>query len=132
MHPAFGDEGPLSFLVLAGPLAGNAGDGWERRLCTYLYPENNVCRGPGGTLATAAAAQLLQQGALRVGETLRAVSIFETDLYAKITSTEHYHGCTAARAAVTGSGWITMRSQVVADFSDPLTPRDGLPELLTR
>lgn len=130
LHPAYGDEGPLSFAVLAGPLEGSAGRGFERRVCCYEYPRTSVCRCPAGVPSTAAAVQLLRRGALAGGDTLRTVSVFDTDLHVRITGTEDYHGYKAARAAVSGTGWITMRSQLVVDFRDPLTPRDGLEALV--
>lgn len=129
-HPAFGDEGPLSFVVFAGALSGSGDSGWERRICCYVYPENSVCRCPAGVPTTAAAMQLLHKGNLAVGDRLRTISIFDTDLNAKITGTESYYGHQAARAAVTGTGWIIARSQVNVDFRDPLTPKDGLHLLL--
>ncbi|MCB1379123.1 MAG: proline racemase family protein [Alphaproteobacteria bacterium] len=130
IHPEFGDEGPLSFAVLASPLGGSASTGWERRVCCYEFPRMSVCRCPAGVPSTAAAVQLLNQDRLSVGDTLRTISVFDTDLRAKITETEDYHGYKGARAAVTGTGYITMRSQLVVDFRDPLTPRDGLQELM--
>lgn len=130
LHPAYGDEGPLSFVVFAGPLNGSRESGWQRNVCCYVYPENSVCRCPAGVPTTAATVQLLRKGDLSIGDTLRSVSIFGTDLHAKITGTEDYHGHMAARAAVTGTGWIIARSQLSIDFEDPLTPKAGLEALL--
>lgn len=130
IHPVYGDEGPLSFVVFASPLAGTATSGWERRVSCYEYPRTSVCRSPAGVPSTAAAVQLLDRGELKVGDTLRTISVFDTDLHVRLTGTEDYHGYKAARAAVTGTGWITMRSQLMVDFRDPLTPRDGLLDLL--
>ncbi|WP_425536852.1 proline racemase family protein [Ensifer adhaerens] len=129
-HPIFGDEGPLTFVVFAGPLAGGAKGTWERRVCCYEYPRTSVCQSPAGVPTTAATVQLLNRGALAVGDTLRSIPVFGTELHARITSTED-HGHQGARVAVTGTGWITMRSQLVVDFRDPLTPREGLPALIT-
>lgn len=130
IHPAFGDEGPLSFVVFASPLTGSVSSGWERRVCCYEYPRTSVCRSPAGVPTTAVAVQLFNRGALNAGDTLRSISVFDTDLHARITGTEDYHGYKAVRAAVTGTGWITMRSQLIVDFRDPLTPQEGLPGLL--
>lgn len=130
IHPVYGDEGPLSFVVFASPLTGSAGSGWERRISCYEYPRTSVCRCPAGVPTTAAAVQLLNRGELKVGDRLRTISVFDTDLHVRLTGTEDYHGYRAARAAVTGTGWITMRSQLMVDFRDPLTPQDGLADLL--
>lgn len=130
MHPVYGDEGPLTFVVFAGDLAGNASHGWERRICCYEYPRPSVCRSPAGVPTTAATVQLLHCGALTLGDRLRSVSVFDMDLRARITAIEDYHGYKAARVAVTGAGWMIMRSQVLIDFRDPLTPQEGLKALL--
>jgi proline racemase len=130
IHPAFGDQGPLSFAILAGPLERDAENGWQRKVCCYEYPRNSVCRSPAGVPSTAAAVQLFERGALKVGDRLRTVSIFDTSLSVEITGSSDYLGHRGVRAAVTGAGWITTRSQLVVDFDDPLTPREGLQDLL--
>ena len=46
-HPVFGDVGPLSFALLAGPLV-TAGDGArQRRIAPYVHP-SSLCRCPVG------------------------------------------------------------------------------------
>jgi proline racemase len=74
--------------------------------------------------------QLFERRALKVGDRLRTVSIFDTSLSVEIPGLSDYFGNRGVRAAVTGAGWITTRSQLVVDFDDPLTPRDGLQDLL--
>lgn len=131
VHPEFGDEGPLSFVVLAGPL-GLGPDGERQcKVCCYEYPRGSVCRSPAGVPTTSVVVRLLHQGALAVGDRLRSVSVFDTDLLAQITGTTDYHGRQGVRVSVAGTGWVTARSQLVVDFRDPLTPRDGLPALLS-
>lgn len=130
VHPEFGEEGPLSFVVFAGPLEQGTGGGSQCKVCCYEYPRASVCRSPAGVPTTSVVVDLLHRGALKVGDRLRSVSIFGTDLHAEITGTTDYFGGQGVRVAVSGSGWITARSQLIVDFRDPLTPRDGLAELL--
>jgi proline racemase len=130
IHPVFGDEGPLTFAVLTGPPELDANRVLQRRVCCYEYPRNSVCRSPAGVPSTAAAVQLVDRGILEVGDSLRTISIFNSNLFVEIAGTAEYQGHQGVRVAVTGVGWITMRSQLVVDFDDPLTPRDGLQELL--
>ncbi|UIJ91814.1 proline racemase family protein [Sinorhizobium meliloti] len=130
IHPVFGDEGLLSFVVFASDTTRSEEGSWERRVCCYEYPRFNVCRAPAGVPSTAVLVQLVDDGVLSVGDKLRTLSIFDAELHAEVTSIEPYHGASAVKAAVTGSGWITTRSQIVVDFSDPLTPRQGLAAIL--
>ena len=133
VHPEFGDEGPLSFVVFAGPLVERGPDDERRcKVCCYEYPRNSVCRSPAGVPTTSVVVDLLHRGDLNVGDRLRSVSIFDTDLQAEITGTRDYLGRQGVRVRVAGVGWITARSQLIVDFRDPLTPGDGLPKLLSR
>src|SRR5262249_50289216 len=122
IHPVFGDEGPLSFAILAGPLERDADNGWQRKVCCYEYPRNSVCRSPAGVPSTAATVQLFDRGTLKIGDRLRTVSIFDTSLSVELTGMSDYFGHRGVLVAVTGAGWITTRSQLVVDFDDPLTP----------
>ncbi|WP_084811049.1 proline racemase family protein [Ensifer sp. BR816] len=132
VHPVFGDEVPLSFVVFAGEPDKVAEGEWERRICCYEYPRNSVCRAPAGVPSTAVLVQLVEQGKLSVGDALRTISIFDTDLLANVVSVDPYHGRNGVTVTVTGRGWITTRSQIIVDLSDPLTPRDGLDGVLER
>ena len=130
LHPVFGDEGPLSFVVFAGDLEIAADGCRERRVCCYEYPRKSVCRAPAGVPSTAVLVQLVEQGKPAIGDTLRTRFIFGSDLQATVTGTTPYHGNSGVTVAVTGKGWITTRSQIIVDFSDPLTPRDGLDTIM--
>lgn len=125
-HPEFGDEGPISFAVLVTD-AEKVEDGMQqRRVCCFEYPRNSICRAPAGVPSTAAAVQLLDRGILAVGDTLRTVSAFDTSLQTRIVERVEYHDRDGFKVAVTGAGWITAYSRLNVDFSDPLTPDDGL------
>ena len=129
IHPVYGDEGPISFVVFAADAEKHDGH-WERRVCCYEYPRNSVCRAPAGVPSTAVMVQLVHRGQFDVGDVLRTRSIFDTDLSACVVGLTEYHGHVGVLAEVTGSGWITARSQLIVDFSDPLTPQSGLSEII--
>ncbi len=130
VHPEFGDEGPFSFVVFAGKLGqGEAGD-LECRVCCYEYPRNSVCRAPAGVPSTAVLSRFANRGQLEVNQRVRTVSIFGTDLRAHVTEAVDYHGYPGFKASVTGAGWVTARSQLLVDFTDALTPREGLASVL--
>lgn len=130
LHPVFGDEGPLSFAILTGQLERDAQNAWQRKVCCYEYPRNSVCRSPAGVPSTAATVQLFEQGALKIGDRLRTVSIFDSSLSVEIIEESDYFDRRGVRVTVTGAGWITARSQLFVDFDDPMTPREGLQALL--
>lgn len=130
IHPEFGDEGPLSFAVLVSDPQAGAETDLQRRVCCYEYPRSNVCRAPAGVPSTAAMVQLVDRGHLSVGECLRTTSPFGTSLEVEFTGKTPYHGNIGIKAAVTGAGWITARSKLQVDFTDPLTPADGLSDIL--
>jgi len=130
IHPEFGDEGPLSFVVFVGdPQTGSSGI-LERHVCCYEHPRTSVCRSPAGVPSTAATLQLAHRGLLRVGGMLRTISIFGTDLRVTLLETVPYDNRQGARVSVTGTGWVVARSQLVVDFDDPMTPGDGLAAIL--
>ncbi len=129
-HPEFGDEGPLSFVVLVTDATKTEDGTWQRGVCCYEFPRHSVCRAPAGVPSTAALVQLADRGILSVGETLETRSIFGTCLQARFVDRDPYRGRDGMIAAVTGAGWITARSTLVVDFSDPLTPKDGLADFL--
>ena len=126
VHPVFGDEGPLSFVLFVSDAVKTGDRSWERGVCCYEYPRNSVCRAPAGVPSTAALVQLVDKGELGVGDVLKTTSIFRTSLSARVTRIEPYHGHDGVCAAVSGQGYLTAKSELIVDFSDPLTPSDGL------
>jgi len=129
VHPQFGDEGPLSFVVFTGPLLQSSQGAWERAVCCYEFPRKSVCRSPAGVPSTAATVQLLERGELRIGSTLRTISIFGSSLLVTVNNSMDYFGSMGALLSITGSGWITMKSKLIVNFDDPMTPHDGLDAL---
>ncbi|MDV7473218.1 proline racemase family protein [Acinetobacter lactucae] len=130
IHPVFGDEGPLSFVVFASSLSQFSQEDRECRVCCYEYPRKSVCRAPAGVPSTAVLARLVSRGLLELGERVRTVSIFGTDLKATVKSVSKYHEYDGYIVSVKGSGWITARSTLVINSDDPLTPNDGLDAVL--
>lgn len=68
IHPEFGEEGPLSFVVFAGSPGQSAGGERECKVCCYEYPRSSVCRSPAGVPTTSVVVRLLHRGALNVGD----------------------------------------------------------------
>jgi proline racemase len=130
IHPVFGDEGPLSFVVFAGEALTTNTTQIECRVCCYELPRTNVCRSPAGVPTTAVLARLVFRDQLKLGESLRSESIFGSDLTATLIQIDDYHGYQGIRVMVRGTGWVTARSKLVVDFDDPLTPDAGLQQLL--
>ena len=132
MHPVFGDEGPLSFVVFARKPVRSRRDAFERRICCYEYPRDSVCRSPAGTPTTAAVVQMVEDGIAASGASVRTISVFDTDLHATISEIAPYNGLQGVKVAIRGAGWMLTRSQIIVDFDDPLTPQQGLRDILLR
>ncbi|WP_321813147.1 MULTISPECIES: proline racemase family protein [unclassified Paraburkholderia] len=132
MHPEFGDEGPLSFVVFAGTSEEESPDLRSIRTSCYVYPSDTVCRAPAGVPSTAVLLKLVDRGVLEVGASLRTISIFDTELMVTADELNPYADYVGLRATVKGRAFVISRSQVVVDFDDPLTPRAGLENILNR
>ncbi|WP_196491068.1 proline racemase family protein [Burkholderia cepacia] len=132
IHPEFGDEGPLSFVVFAGNPTTEPAGGLVARTSCYVHPSEHLCRAPAGVPSTAVLAQLVHRGILKRGDSLRTRSIFESELKVTVEEVGVYYGRYAGiRATVEGSGFVIAKTQVVVDFDDPMTPRDGLETILS-
>jgi proline racemase len=130
VHPEFGDQGPLSFVVFAcNPAPGPDGQ-LERRISCYEYPRSSVCRSPAGVPSTAAAAQLVDRGSLGLGDSLRTISPYDSTLSVTVTSVAPYGEYSGVKVRVTGSGWIIAKSELIVNFEDPLTPKTDLASIL--
>lgn len=127
IHPEFGDEGPLSFVIIAGDPVRRGPSQLTREVNCYEYPRSSICRSPAGVPSTAATVQLVDRGfsADDLAE-VRTVSAFGHDLVVRVVENVEYHGLRGTRVTVKGRGWITMRSRLVIDFADPMNPTPGL------
>jgi proline racemase len=130
MHPVLGDTGTLSFVLFAGPV-GRGEDGClERRIAPYVHPGLSVCRSPAGTGTTAAIAQLYARNKMAVGDTLRAISPFDTSLVGTLRSRAKTGSFDGINVAITGQGWTIARSQLIVDPTDPMLPSHGFENII--
>lgn len=129
VHPEFGDEGPLSFVIMANPPELREGAP-HRRICCYEYPKNSICRSPAGVPSTASVVQMVQRGQASPGDVVHLTSPFESELTVQVLELRDYHGHSGVRVKVTGSGWITAHSHLFVDPTDPMTPGKGLETVL--
>ena len=74
----------------------------------------------------AVATQLQSMGDMQVGDEITTVSAFDTTLKGKIINT--LEG--AKIISITGESYTTARSHLPVDPLDPLTPDDGLFQIL--
>ncbi|MFT4437768.1 proline racemase family protein [Caballeronia sp. 15715] len=131
IHPEFGDEGPLSFVMFAGDPIDEPYVGKAVRTSCYVHPSDYVCRAPAGVPSTAIAAQLVGKGILGNGDSLRTISVFDSELDVMVNEVGTYYETYAGiRATVQGSGYVIAKTQLVVDFEDPFTPQDGLAGIL--
>ncbi len=125
-HPELGDPGAPSFALLAGAAQRREVGQFERRISTYVHPSSSICRSPAGTGTMAAAAQLVSIGEMKMGDELTAISPFDTTLMGKII--DGAQGATIV--SITGESYTIARSHLPVDQLDPLTPNDGLFQIL--
>jgi len=125
-HPELGNPGPPSFALLARAAQRRDKGLYERRISTYVHPSTSVCRSPAGTATMAAAAQLASMGEMKAGDEIIAISPFNTTLQGKIIDMSEG----AIIISITGESFTIARSYLPVDEFDPLTPDDGLFQIL--
>ena len=124
----FCGDGPSSFVVVEGPSQKNVETVGEHAVCCYEYPSSSVSRSPAGVPNAATAVQTPDRADLQVGDTIRMTSIFVSNLQATINRTVDYFGAMGALMPNLRSSWITIKSNLVINFVDPVTPCDGFTE----
>ncbi len=128
-HFELGDQGPAVFVLWTGPAFRIDDQTLGRRISPVVYPKS-VSRCPSGTGTTAAIAQLVERGEMRSGDRLKAISCWDTEFEGHCYEVLPYGPGVGCRVEVTGDGWIIARKEVIVNFDDPLTPGDGLKEIL--
>lgn len=127
LHPVLGNQGRVALVLFAvKPTTGSTTD-FTRRISPVVYPRS-VSRCPAGTGTTAAVTQMVAKGQMSCGQTLEAVSSWDTTFRGDCYQVEPGLG---VRVAVTGHGWIISRKEIILDSTDPLTPIATIRELLT-
>ena len=64
------------------------------------------------------------------GDTLITRSCWDTVFKGNCYEVTPYADANGCRVEVSGQGWVIARKELVVDFDDPLTPGDGLAEML--
>ena len=128
-HIEFGDQGQSDFVLMVAPPLQQSAGVWERIVSPVVFP-GSVSRCPSGTGTTAAIAQMVQSGMMVAGDRLISRSCWGTRFEGACYETMPIAGTTGCRVEVTGEGWIISRKELVVDFTDPLTPGNGLKEIL--
>ena len=128
-HVELGNQGRSDFVLMVAPPEKRAGGVWERIVSPVVFPRS-VSRCPSGTGTTAAMAQMVEQGIMHNGDRLISRSCWGTRFEGHCYAVEPYADTTGCRVEVTGDGWIVARKELVVDFDDPLTPGEGLQEIL--
>lgn len=116
-HPENPDLTRISFCQFAKPLFQENGQTIGKN--AVVIRPGKVDRSPTGTGASARFAVLHARGEARVGDTLIARSIIDSQIYCRIESETTVGGTTAIHPSVSGRGWITGTRQLTLDPSDP-------------
>jgi proline racemase len=130
-HPEMGLLAPLPFVHFEGPEA----TGPDGILCsstaTYVHP-GVICRSPTGTGTAARLALKHKQGRFKVGDALRTTSPRGNSFTGVIKHEQTLGPYPGIVCDITGRAFELARSEIVVDFDDPHTPKDGLDRLLIR
>ncbi len=116
-HPTNPDLTQFSFCQFAKPLIEE--DGHTIGKNAVVIRPGKVDRSPTGTGASARIATLHARGNLKVGDSLIARSIIDSEIFCKVESETTVGDKTAIYPSVSGRAWITGTSQLVLDPDDP-------------
>ncbi|MDG2299434.1 MAG: proline racemase family protein [Planktomarina sp.] len=116
-HPTNKDWGHFSFCLFAGTIT-REGSHIITSHAVAIQP-GKIDRSPTGTAVSARMAILHARGEMRVGETLTARSIINSEFRGRIDETTTVGGIEAIIPEITGSAWITGTHQYMLDPDDP-------------
>ncbi len=116
-HPTNPDLTQFSFCQFAKPLFEE--DGQTIGKNAVVIRPGKVDRSPTGTGASARFAVMHARGKARVGDTLIARSIIDSQIICRIESETRVGDKAAIYPSVSGRAWITGTSQLVLDPDDP-------------
>ena len=116
-HPTNPDWTHFSFCLFAGPVV-RAGNNLVTSAAVAIQP-GKIDRSPTGTALSARMAILHARGEMKVGETLTARSIINSEFHGRIADTAMLADTSAIIPEITGRAWITGTHQHMLDPDDP-------------
>ena len=119
VHPENPKIRRVANVIIAGKLERGASGALETVSATVIG-NGRLDRSPCGTGVSARMALLLQDGVLKVGETVIHRSIFGTDYRGQILGETTVAGLPAIHPEISGRAWVTGLYNVFIDPDDPL------------
>jgi trans-L-3-hydroxyproline dehydratase len=116
-HPTLPELRHISFCLIAGPILEESGQ-MTGRSAVVIRP-GRVDRSPTGTGLSARLAVLHAKGLAKIGDTLLARSIIDSEFLGRIESETLVGHQQAIRATVSGRAWLTGQYQLKLDPDDP-------------
>ncbi len=116
-HPTNPDLSQISFCQFAKPLFEEHGQTIGKN--AVVIRPGKVDRSPTGTGASARIATLHARGKVKVGDSLIARSIIDSEIYCRVESETTVGDKPAIQPSVSGRAWITGTRQLMLDPDDP-------------
>lgn len=116
-HPGNAEINRISFCQFTKPVVDESGQKIGKN--TVVIRPGKVDRSPTGTGLSARLAVLHARGQARVGDTLLARSIIDSEFLGRIEEEVLIGTKSAIRPSITGRAWITGRSRLTLDIEDP-------------
>jgi len=116
-HPVNPDINEISFCQFARPVFEE--DGQKIGKNAVVIRPGKVDRSPTGTGLSARLAVMYAKGQAKVGDTLLARSIIDSEFLGRIEEEIVLNGTKAIRPSITGRAWLAGRSQLTLDRDDP-------------
>jgi len=116
-HPDNADITHISFCQFARPVIEEAGQQIGKN--AVVVRPGKVDRCPTGTGLSARLAVMYAKGQARVGDTLLARSIIDSEFLGRIEEEVSVGNISAIRPSISGRAWITGRTQLKLDPQDP-------------
>lgn len=116
-HPGNPDISRISFCQFAQPVIEEGGRQTARN--AVVIRPGKVDRSPTGTGLSARLAVMHAKGLAKVGDTLLARSIIDSEFLGRIEEEVRVGGKSAIRPSITGRAWLTGRNLLTLDPDDP-------------
>ncbi len=116
-HPTLEGMNEITFCLFAGPVTGSA-EGLTSTHAVAIKP-GKLDRSPTGTGASARLALMHARGEIGIGDEIIFRSVIGSEFRASIQAITQIEGCPAVIPTVTGRAWITGRTELILDETDP-------------